>query len=291
MKKLILLLALGAFCLNASAQEDTIKTKQKDTIRVGGIIIVKKGKGNTDDKVTVKIGGDDDKPKKKSKISTNWWILDLGFANYDDKTNYAAAGSYLVNRPGFPAIDKNDFKLKAGKSINVNIWVFMQRVSLIKNYVNLKYGFGVELNNYRYKSNISYKENGYVPYTVNTQTNAPFVFRDSISFTKNKLALDYATVPVMLNFLTNPQQRKKGLSLSLGVSAGYLYSQRNKQKSGERGKLKNKGDYDVERFKFSYIAELGVGPVLFYGSYSPKSIYERSLDIRPYNVGFRLSYW
>ena len=167
----------------------------------------------------------------------------------------------------------------------------MQRVSLIKNYVNLKYGFGVELNNYRYKSNISYKENGYVPYTVNTQTNAPFVFRDSISFTKNKLALDYATVPVMLNFLTNPQQRKKGLSLSLGVSAGYLYSQRNKQKSGERGKLKNKGDYDVERFKFSYIAELGVGPVLFYGSYSPKSIYERSLDIRPYNVGFRLSYW
>ena len=291
MKKLILLLALGAFCLNASAQEDTIKTKQKDTIRVGGIIIVKKGKGNTDDKVTVKIGVDDDKPKKKSKISTNWWILDLGFANYDDKTNYAAAGSYLVNRPGFPGIDKNDFKLKAGKSINVNIWVFMQRISLIKNYVNLKYGFGVELNNYRYKSNISYKENGNVPYTINTQTNAPFVFRDSISFTKNKLALDYATVPVMLNFLTNPQQRKKGLSLSLGVSAGYLYSQRNKQKSGERGKLKNKGDYDVERFKFSYIAELGVGPVLFYGSYSPKSIYERSLDIRPYNVGFRLSYW
>ena len=291
MKKLILLLALGAFCLNASAQEDTIKTKQKDTIRIGGIIIVKKGKGNTDDKVTVKIGGDDDKPTKHSKISTNWWILDLGFANYNDKTNYPTGGGYLVNRPGFPAIDKNDFKLKAGKSINVNIWVFMQRVSLIKNYVNLKYGFGVELNNYRYKSNISYKENGYVPYTANTQTNAPFVFRDSISFTKNKLALDYATVPVMLNFLTNPQQRKKGLSLSLGVSAGYLYSQRNKQKSGERGKLKNKGDYDVERFKFSYIAELGVGPVLFYGSYSPKSIYERSLDIRPYNVGFRLSYW
>ena len=78
---------------------------------MGGISIVKKGKGNTDDKVTVKIGGDDDKPKKHSKISTNWWILDLGFANYNDKTNYPAGGGYLVNRPGFPAIDKNDFKL------------------------------------------------------------------------------------------------------------------------------------------------------------------------------------
>ncbi|MEP7236298.1 MAG: outer membrane beta-barrel protein [Ferruginibacter sp.] len=288
MKKLILLLALAIICLNVSAQNEPDTKNKKDTIRVGGIIIVKKGKKNGD--LTVKVGPDNGK-KKSSRISTNWWVIDLGFANYNDKTNYANAGSYLVNRPGYPALDKNDFKLKAGKSVNVNIWVFMQRVGLIKNYVNLKYGFGLELNNYRYKSAINYNENGPVPYTANTQTNAPFIFRDSISFSKNKLAADYATIPVMLNFMTNPNQRKKGVSLSLGVSAGYLYSQRNKQKSSERGKLTNKGDYDLERFKFSYVAELGLGPVLLYGSYSPKSMYERSLDIRPYNIGFRLSYW
>lgn len=289
MKKLILLLALAIICLNVSAQEDSVKTK-KDTIRIGGIIIVKKGKTKNDGDVEVNLGGETAK-KKKSNVSTNWWILDLGFANYNDKTNYANAGSYLVNRPGYPAMDNNSFKLKAGKSINVNIWIFMQRLNLIKHHVNLKYGFGLELNNYRYKSAISYKEGGLVPYTANTQTNAPFIFRDSISFTKNKLAADYATVPVMLNFVSNPERRKKGVSLSLGISAGYLYSQRNKQKSSDRGKLKNKGDYDMERFKLSYIGELGLGPILLYGSYSPKSIYERSLDIRPYNIGFRLSYW
>jgi len=169
--------------------------------------------------------------------------------------------------------------------------VFMQKVNLIKHYVNLKYGLGVELNNYRYKSAINYNEGGLVPYTANTQTNAPFIFRDSISFSKNKLAADYATIPVMLNFRSNPNGHKKGVSLSLGVSGGYLYSQRNKQKSNERGKLKNKGDYNLERFKFSYVAELGVGPVMLYGSYSPRSMYEKSLDIRPYNVGFRFSYW
>jgi hypothetical protein len=289
MKKLILLLATAIICINVSAQEDPgKKDNNKDTIRVGGMIIVKKGKKKAD--VSINVGGDNGK-KKRSKLSTNWWILDLGFANYSDKTNYANAGNYLINRPGYPALDKNDFKLRAGKSVNVNIWVFMQRVSLIKNYVNLKYGFGVELNNYRYKSAINYNEDGLVPYTANTQTNAPFIFRDSISFSKNKLAADYATVPVMLNFVSNPDQRKKGVSLSLGVSAGYLYSQRNKQKSNERGKLTNKGDYGLERFKFSYVAELGLGPVLLYGSYSPNSIYEKSLDIRPYNVGFRFSYW
>jgi hypothetical protein len=169
----------------------------------------------------------------------------------------------------------------------------MQRLNLIKHHVHLKYGLGVELNNYRYKSgvNLNYNENGLIPYTVNTQTNAPFIFRDSISFSKNKLAADYATIPVMLNFVTNADERKNRFSLSMGVSAGYLYSQRNKQVSNERGKLKNRGDYNLERFKFSYVAELGLGPVMLYGSYSPQSMYGKSLDIRPFNIGFRFSYW
>jgi hypothetical protein len=294
MKKLILLLATAIICLNLMAQEDTASTKNnKDTIRIGGMVIVKKGKKEGGD-LSIKVGTDNGKKKRKN-VSTNWWIVDLGFANYSDKTNYANAGSYLVNRPGlnYPALDKDNFKLRAGKSINVNIWVFMQRLNLIQHHVHLKYGLGVELNNYRYKSanNISYKEGGLVPYTINTQTNAPFIFRDSVSFSKNKLAADYVTVPLMLNFVTNADERKNRFGLSIGVSAGYLYSQRNKQISSERGKLKNKGDYDLERFKLSYVAELGLGPVMLYGSYSPKSMYERSLDVRPFNIGFRFSYW
>lgn len=293
MKRLTLLLALAIICLSVSAQNETDKKDQgKDTIHIGGMVIVKEGK-NKNGKSRVKkisIGGNYETVKKRN-ISTNWWILDLGFSNYDDKTNYGTTGTYLVNRPGYPVLDKNDFKLKTGKSINVNIWVFMQRLNLVKHHVNLKYGLGLELNNYRYKSPISYNENGLVPYTANTQTNAPFIFRDSISFSKNKLAADYVTVPLMLNFSTHPNNNKKGFSLSVGVSAGYLYSQRNKQKSEERGKKRNKGDYDLEKFKFSYVAEIGLGPIRLYGSYSPHSIYERSLDIRPYSVGLRFSNW
>lgn len=291
MKQLILLLATTFFCISINAQTDSTKKQKKDTIRIGSIVIVKHGKNSPDKHkgVEITMGRKGKQRKQNSNISTNWGILDIGFSNYSDNTNYANAGNYLVNRPGYPALDKNDFKLRTGKSINVNFWFFMQKVNLAKHYVNLKYGVGLELNNYRYKSSISYKENGLVPYTVSTQTNAPFIFRDSISFTKNKLAADYVTVPLMLNFVSNPNSPNKGISFSAGVSAGYLYSQRNKQKSSDRGKDKNKGDYDLEKFKFSYIAEVGLGPVRFYGSYSPKSIYEHSLDIKPFTVGFRFS--
>ncbi len=291
MKQLITLLAAAIICNAATAQSDTTKNSKSDTIRIGGMIIVKKGKdGSKDKSVDITMGRKNPEKKRNSNVSTNWWIVDLGFANYDDKTNYGSTGTYLVNRPGYPALNKNDFKLRSGKSVNVNIWFFMQKLNLAKHYVNLKYGVGLELNNYRYKSSVSYKEGGTIPYS-NTQTNAPFIFRDSIAFSKNKLAADYLTVPLMLNFNTNPNSKRKGLSISAGVSAGYLYSQRNKQKSSERGKDSNKGDYDLNRFKLSYVGELGVGGIHFYGSYSPKSIYDHSLDMRPYNIGFRFSNW
>ena len=300
MKKFTLLMAIILPGLQSIAQTDSTlvadtsnRIVKNDTIRIGNILIIKKGDRNktSDEKDTDVTMGRRTERKTNPKVSTNWGVLDLGFANYDDQTNYANAGSYLVNKPGSPALGKGDFKLRTGKSINVNIWFFIQRLSLFKNYVNLKYGLGIELNNYRYKSAVSYKENGTIPYSGGLQTSNAFVFRDSIGFSKNKLAADYLTVPFMINFNTNPYSSNKGLNISVGVSGGYLYSQRNKQESNERGKEKNKGEYDLEKFKFSYVAELGLGPVRLYGSYSPKSIYENSLDMRPYTVGFRFSNW
>jgi hypothetical protein len=278
MKKLTILLAAVALCSAAKAQDK----EKKDTIRIGNMVIVKDGdKG--------KHFNFRRRSHRRRNISTSWGVVDLGFSNYIDKTNYASTGGFLVDRPGYPALDKNDFKLRTGKSVNVNIWFFMQELNLVKHYVNLKYGLGFELNNYRYKSSISYKEGGPVPYSNPAAiTNAPFIFRDSISFSKNKLAADYLTVPVMLFFKSNREDYDKGFSLGIGVSAGYLYSERNKQKS-DRGKLKNKGDYDLERFKFSYQAELGLGPIHLYGSYSPNSFYQKGLDMHPYTIGFRLT--
>ena len=295
MKKFTLLVAAAFVCQIGFAQEDStvVKSEKKDTIRIGNILIIKKGGKDTNDKdVEVKMGRR--QPKKNSRVSTNWFVVDLGFSNYIDKTDYpaATASGFLVNRPGTPDLGKSDFKLRTGKSINVNIWFVMQKLALDKKgYVNLKYGLGLELNNYRYKTALSYRENGVIPYSGGAQTNSPFIFKDSIAFSKNKLAADYLTVPLMLNFASNPSKLKKGISLSAGVSAGYLYSQRNKQKSDVNGKDRNKGEYDLERFKLSYIAELGLGPVRLYGSYSPKSMYEHDLDMRPYTLGFRLSNW
>lgn len=265
--------------------------RQNDTIRIGGMIILKKGDTSHTKRVSVTVGNR--RRQKNSNINTSSFIVDLGFSNWNDKTDYSAAtaGDFLINKPGSPVLGMNDFKLKTVKSANVNIWFFMQRLNLVKHYVNLKYGLGIELNNYRFKSAVSLNEGGTNPY--NRAQNIPhaFVFRDSISFSKNKLAADYVTIPFMLNFRTNPESSSKGIMISAGVSAGYLYSTRNKQVSGERGKQRNRGDYDLETWKFSYIGELGLGPAHLYGSYTPTSIFKNGLNMMPYNIGIRFSNW
>ena len=291
MTKLLALAAMVFGFTELNAQIDSSVVSQKtDTIQIGNMIIIKKVDDKGEQK---KIIFDRSKRKystKPSNTGTNWFIFDVGFSNYFDKTDYGNAGSYIHNRAGAVPLGRRDFNLNAGKSLNVNLWFFMKRINLVK-HVNLKYGLGVELINYRFKnsSNIRFLERN--PFANSLQAPTPVVIRDSISFSKNKLGLNYATIPLMLNFVTKPGVSKKGISVSLGVSAGYLYSQRNKQKSDERGKQKNRGDYDLERFKLSYLAELGLGPVRLYGSYSPQSIFSSGLEMKPYTIGIRLSNW
>lgn len=291
MKITLALLAL-IFGNAAIAQQDSVQVKKNnDTISIGGIIILKKGTENENRHVTVTIGRQ--QRMRSSNITTYSFFFDLGFSNWTDKTNYAAAtaSNDLVNKPGTSALAGKDFKLRTGKSVNFNLWLVGQRVNIVKHQFNLKYALGLELNNYRFKNNISFNEGGLNPYNPAQDISHAFVFRDSIAFSKNKLAADYLTIPVMLNFRTNPHYSNKGISLSAGVSMGYLYSSRNKQKSSERGKEKNRGDYDLEKWKFSYVGDLSIGFVHLYGSYSPKSIFKNDLNFQPYTIGLRFSGW
>jgi hypothetical protein len=281
MKRQFLLLA--ALCLAHSGWAQTDSTGKSpapapkdDTIRVGSLIIIKDGKTDREDDEYVRNSRRHHERNhyKPSNISTNWLILDLGFSNFNDKTVYASTSAQQF-APGATA---DWFHLRTIKSVNVNIWLFMQRLNLIKHVVNLKYGLGLELNNYRYTQNIKYL------------TDPTRVIMDTIGYNKNKLAADYFTVPFMLNFNFTPG-RKDGLGLSLGASAGYKYSSRQKLRSDETGKHKTFDDFDMNRWKISWIGELQLGPVKLYGSYATHSMFQKGLDQTPYTLGIRLSNW
>jgi Outer membrane protein beta-barrel domain len=285
MKQMLLLAACLPAALASYGQSDSTQTQGNDTINIGSMVIIKKkdANGTTYQSKSGEARWYTGKSKPK-RVETSWFTFDFGFNNYQDKTDYSTpeAQNYArAIRPGEADFTSSDFNLRTGKSVNTNLWIFRQKFGVTKNRVlKLTYGVMLELNNYRYDTDLrtSYKKGS-----------DPYVFRDSISFSKNKLALDYVTVPVMIGFDTKPG--RGGFTMSAGVSIGYLYSSRNKQISGERGKQKLKGNFDIEPWKFQYIGEIGVGPIMLYGSYAPQTIFKSGLDHMPYNFGIRLGDW
>jgi hypothetical protein len=263
--------------MSGFSQTDTTARQTPDTIKIGGMVIIREPGTRFDstkrrDRIFRVNTRNSDKP---ANISTNWWIFDIGFSNYVDNTNYVAAESL-----GFVAqgVGEENLKARAGKSRNVNIWILMQRLNVIKHVVNLKYGLGIELNNYHFEDK-----------TIKFNKNPTKIDQTYVDLGKNKLAADYLTIPVMLNFNFTPDSRKN-FGFSAGVSAGWLYSARQKiKKDGDVDKTKS--DFDMRKWKLSYIGEISLGPVKLYGSYAFKSMFEKGLDLTPYNVGFRFSNW
>jgi len=288
MKSVIYTVAAVMLAVSGFAQTDTTKPNQPDTIKVGNFIIIKKEKKSnsydtTNSNVLVDIGGNDNGEGNhhyhEKLITTNWLIFDLGFANWRDHTAYGSpeANDYLRAGQGQP-FTSADLNLKNNKTSNVNIWLFMQKLNVINHVINLKYGIGLEMYNWRYETNITYNKN------------PAYISRDTIQFSKNKLATDYITIPFMININPFPHKRQ-GLSFSVGISAGYLYNSRNKQVSDERGKQKLHGDFDLDPWRIAYVGEIGLGPVRVYGSYSINNLYQHGVIQYPYAVGLRFSNW
>ena len=318
-QKMILPLFMLGTSLTSKAQTDTIAvlaTKNdtivlaanRDTVKIGSILIVnKKEVEDPNFKTVLKIGntsfgkpndgdlgwisGDFKKTKielmntgskKLRNVQSNWWTLDLGFANYHDKSPmiYWLAGQPNLVPNGVGPISPKSFSLNNKKSTNVNLWVVQQKVNVYQHKINLKYGIGLEMFNFRFERPISFREDisGFVKY-------------DDVVFTKNKLLVKYLTIPLQINFKPNPNL-KKGFYASVGMSAGYLLNAKNKQISEERGKEKFEGNFNLNDWRIATIGELGVGPIRLYGSYGMTNLFNKSqvyYDMQPFSLGFRFS--
>jgi len=264
----------------------------EDTFRLGRLQIIKSQDSNyKKDWGSMIEEGDFDNtnftikrvPKILKNIETNWFIFDLGFSNFVDKspTLYwlAANPNSLPYGPG-PIMSPENFTLNNKKSTNVNVWVVSQKLNLYQHKINLKYGLGLEMFNFRFDKSISFRED--------IASNVKY---DVVSFTKNKLLVKYLTVPVQINFTPNPTNGK-AFYASMGLSVGYLWNAKNKQISGERGKENFRGNFNLNDWRFATIGEIGVGVVRLYGSFANNNLFNKNqsfLDMQPFAVGLRFS--
>lgn len=232
------------------------------------------------------------KKKKKHKKSSTSMHFDFGFNNFFDFTNYESGEmqSLLENKLGGNVVTKTKMKLNTNRSINFNIWPIWFTQNIAKKNVQLITGVGFQFFNFRYgidKSNYQFKD---VENWNNTTTPPPFFLsqlsREDVK--KNKLGVSYASIPLMLKFTPTPEE-DKALSFAIGIIGSYNLKSWTKITTTQEGKQKEKGNYGINNLMFQWTAEFGVEDIFkFYGTYSPQSIFEKTINFQPFAIGIRL---
>lgn len=260
--------------LSANAQDSLmVKIKKtKDTSGLAPRIIQLSTNG-----ITVKKVADSNKVEKP--FTARYCILDLGINLLSDNTNYgsAAVANFLHTPPQYQ--NENLFSMRESKSINVNFYPYMGAYRLLNNKnqrVYISSGVGLQVYNFRFNKPITYKNDA-----------SPYVMMDSISFSKNKLAVTYLSIP--LNFIGKTKLSKGNwLVYGVGVTGGFRISSWTKQISDARGKEKNHDPFNLNPFNACVTGEIGIdGKIRLYGSYQLTPLHKDILDQHPFCIGIR----
>lgn len=215
---------------------------------------------------------DDDEKDELDKVNTRWGMVDLGFS------------SYLYNGDKQTITDENINPLEQNiwRSFNFNIHIFKQKVSLISNYVNLMYGVGLNYHQYEFA-------NSTVP--VERTTQLRFNHTPTIDYDANQLRTWFLTVPLMLNFETNPRDSDKSFRFSAGGFGGLRISS-NLNTKYDIYKVEVRDDFNLNQFRYGLAGEIGFGWINLYGNYALNGLFQEDsdggYDVSPLNIGIQV---
>jgi hypothetical protein len=222
-----------------------------------------------------------DKDKEEGDFETHWGVLDLGINTISDNTNYNSPA--VRNFLNVPANRQNAelFKLRQGKSININIYPWMQTLYAVKRRnqkINISTGIGLQLYNFRYENPITYNKN---PGSVTL---------DNSSFKKDKLGFDYLNIPLMITFKTRVYNNK-WLVYGVGITGGYSIATWTKQEAGGQ-KNKVHDDFSFADFNSCLTGEIGISPgIRFYFSYQLTNMFDNTSGMNQHPVSFGIRFF
>lgn len=218
--------------------------------------------------------------QKPTKSRSHWRGLDLGF------NSLMAGDKFSTDLPA----GQDHLELIPGKSINVNLNIWGHDFPIIQRYVMFTTGIGLTLNNYRFSSD----------QTLRGDTNlvvAGYDYKkdgDRISYQKNKLAVNYVTVPLLLQFNTHPEL-KKSFHIAAGVLLSYKYNSHLKLVYKDDGKQKDKrqDDFNIEPFRYDATVRLGYRNYTVFASYAMSELFknERGPELHPFQFGISVVNW
>lgn len=215
---------------------------------------------------------------RSEKARSHWNGFEIGFNQLLVKNKFST---------DIP--DGYDFlELNSGKSINVNINLFSHDFPIYKRYVMFTTGIGLTINNYRFSSDK----------TLLADTNRTVASYDydnngeRINYRKNKLAVNYITVPFLIQFNTR-NEFKKSIHVATGILFSYKYNSHLKlvyNEDGDKEKRKRHDEFNIEPFRYDATFRIGYQSYTLYASYSLNTLFKenRGPSLHPFQIGINV---
>lgn len=216
------------------------------------------------------------KKGKREKFNGHWAGFDIGVNGYvDDNFNIGMPAGY-------------DFlELSYEKSIDVGINFFEQNFNLVNNKFGVVTGMGLRWNNYRFEDeqlvlvDDSAQIYGYTDLTTNWR--------------KSKVVNNYLTVPLLLEYQTNPNSNINSFHFAAGMILGWRFRTWTKmmEKDDERNVTKDRETFHMNPFKYDVTARIGWGVLNLYGTYSLNTLFKsgEGPELYPFAMGLSISGW
>lgn len=240
MKKILLRILLvgglaSVITQNASAQQDTTKSKKHDFEMRHGVGISIGGKDST---------GKTSASKGRFMGGITFTRIDLGF-------------SRLIDNGSFTLSKDNDFLDYTGGKTSTFSFDILQFGYRFNPGFKVYVAGGFDWTMIRLRKNITLIKNSPV---MDYQT-------ETIEFSKNRLSNSYVHIPLNFEFRTKENSNGKRFYFVVGPEVSFLLNAKVKQISKERGKEKFRDDYNFEPFRYGGAVRLGYGAFGIFSKY------------------------
>ena len=123
-----------------------------------------------------------------------------------------------------------------------------------------------------------------------------FGFSDPlVKWQKSKVVNNYLTVPLMLEYQTNPNSNRNSFHLSAGMIFGWKYRTYTKMMEKENGRnvVKNRETFHMSPFRYDLSGRIGWGVLNLYATYSLNTLFKKDEGpkLYPFAIGITITGW
>jgi len=211
--------------------------------------------------------------KERTRLLTHWSGVNFGM------------NGYIGTDPSLRLPDETSYmELDYSNSFSFSINYPELKVKILKDYIGIYTGLGLQFNSYRLRQDVTLRFNGEVTHFADTAR----------SFTRNTLQMYYLRVPLMLEFNTSSNPLKT-VHLAVGVVGGFRVASTYLQDYRE-GRMEYKtstsGVKNLNVFTGELMVRVGYSHFVMYASYGLTPIFALSEgpELYPVNVGLGFSF-